>query len=77
MKPRASRWYVLSLVFQLGLSLAVPLVVGIGSGVWLDQRFNFYPRFTLLGIVVGLIVSGYTFYYELLPLITKEKKEEK
>lgn len=71
------RWYVFSLVFQLGFSLAVPLVVGIGGGVWLDRQFATAPRLTLLGIIFGIVVSGYSFYFEILPLLQdKEKRKE-
>lgn len=77
MEERSRFFYALSLVLQLGFSMALPLVVGIGGGVWLDQKFNTSPRLTLLGIVLGLIVSGYSFYYEVLPLITKDKKDKK
>jgi len=76
MEERSRFFYALSLVLQLGFSMALPLVVGVGGGVWLDQKFNTSPRLTLLGTVLGLIISGYSFYYEVLPLITEDKKEE-
>jgi F0F1-type ATP synthase assembly protein I len=77
MRERSKRWYAFSLVFQLGISLTVPLVVGIGGGVWLDRQFATSPRFTLLGVIVGLTLSGYSFYCDLLPLLQKDSKERK
>jgi len=77
MRNRSKRWYALSLVFQLGISLTLPLVVGIGGGVWLDRQLKTTPRLTLLGIIVGLVISGYSFYFEILPLLQKDNKGEK
>ena len=76
MRERSKRWYSLSLVFQLGISSTVPLVVGIGGGVWLDRQLATSPRFTLLGIGIGLVVAGYSFYWEILPLLQHKNKRK-
>ena len=68
-------WYAIGLVFQLGFSLALPLVIGIAGGAWLDKRFSTSPLFTLIGLMVGLSIAGYTFYMDMFPLIKRKKKK--
>jgi F0F1-type ATP synthase assembly protein I len=43
----------------LGCSVVVALIVCIGGGVWLDNRFGTMPVLTLLGVVLGLAAAGY------------------
>ena len=43
----------------LGCSIVAALIVCIGGGVWLDNRFGTKPVFTLLGVVLGLAAAGY------------------
>jgi len=68
-------WYAFGLVFQLGFSLALPLVIGIAGGAWLDKKFSTSPLFTLIGLMVGLSIAGYSFYMDILPLIKRNKKK--
>lgn len=67
---------LLSLVFRLGYSLIVPLIIGILGGVWLDRRFSTTPWFTLAGVILGLITSGYILYSDVLPYINKKSKKD-
>ena len=43
----------------LGCSIVAALIVCIGGGVWLDNRFGTMPVLTLLGVVLGLAAAGY------------------
>lgn len=43
----------------LGCSIVAALVLCIGGGVWLDNRFGTSPVLTLLGVAFGLVVAGY------------------
>ena len=46
----------------LGCSVVVSLIVLIGGGVLLDQRFDTEPVLTLIGVALGLVVAGYQLY---------------
>ncbi len=46
----------------LGCSVVVSLVVLIGGGVALDERFDTAPVLTLIGVALGLVVAGYQLY---------------
>jgi len=46
----------------LGLSVVASLIILIGLGVFLDQRFDKAPLFTLIGVALGLFAAGYQLY---------------
>ena len=46
----------------LGFSVVISLIVFIGVGVFLDQRYDKAPIFTLIGVAIGLIAAGYQLY---------------
>jgi F0F1-type ATP synthase assembly protein I len=50
------------LALSLGFGIAVPLALFIVGGIWLDGVLNTKPLFLLLGILLGLIDAGYTFW---------------
>ncbi len=50
----------LAIMSQLGLSIAVPLGLGILLGVWLDSQFHTNPWLTLVGIALGMVVAVVT-----------------
>ena len=52
----------LALVAQLGFSIAVPMVVFIGGGAWLDGQFRTAPWLLFVGIFLGLISAGAALY---------------
>lgn len=46
----------------LGCSIVVSLLLFIGIGVFVDQRFDVAPVFTLIGVAIGLVAAGYQLY---------------
>lgn len=46
----------------LGCAVVASLVVFIGIGVFIDQRFDLAPVFTLIGVLIGLVAAGYQLY---------------
>lgn len=47
---------------NVGYYLAVPLVVGVFGGNWLDLKFDTKPLFTLVLIILGSIAAFYNLY---------------
>ena len=47
----------------VGWSIAVPTLVGIAVGVWLDRRVDSDYSWTLVLLAVGLVVGGITAWY--------------
>ena len=78
LKEKQKKLYSLSLVYQLGISLIVPLLIGILGGIWLDNQFKTSPIFVLIGLFLGIMIAGYSLYYELLPFLKRNTpKHEK
>lgn len=43
----------------IGWSIAIPILLGIFVGKWLDGKTGTHPLFLLLGIVLGLALGLY------------------
>lgn len=56
-------WFGLGMFGLVGWAVAVPTVLGILVGLWLDQRFPGKPSWTLtllfLGVVLGCLNAWY------------------
>ncbi len=62
-------WWVLSLrIAGLGWYVAFCIVIGVVGGVWLDNRLNTLPIFTLVGVVMGSVAAFYGVYKLVQPL---------
>lgn len=46
----------------LGCSIVASLIIFIGIGVFIDQRYDLAPIFTLIGVALGLVAAGYQLY---------------
>lgn len=55
-------WTTLNLAWELGYTIAIPIVIfGLG-GAWLDKRIGSSPAFLLSGIFLSIMISGYAVY---------------
>ncbi len=52
----------IGLAAGLGFSVVISIIVFVGVGVFLDQRYDKAPIFTLTGVAIGLIAAGYQLY---------------
>ena len=67
--------YSLNLATHLGFMIAIPIVVFIALGNFLDGCFNTGPIFILLGLLLALAVSIYEIYKSILPVLDKSEKD--
>jgi len=65
-------YYSISLVGQVGWTVAVPLIVFILIGVFLDKQFGTKPAFIFAGLGLGILVSFYSLYKLLKPFMSKK-----
>ena len=66
-----------SLVFQVALSAICPILLLLGAGIWLDERYgNGHHWFVALGIIIG-IYSAYRSTYFMIRDALMDKKDEK
>ncbi len=63
-KPNPTVWGPLALMGQLGLTIAIPIVLGIFVGNYLDQFFHTTNSHIILlfGLLLGLISGIYGAY---------------
>ena len=45
------------MVGELGFIIAIPLIVTIFAGIWLDKKFNTIPLFMIVGILLAITTS--------------------
>jgi F0F1-type ATP synthase assembly protein I len=57
-KKKASFLKAVSLAWDLGYIIAIPLVVLAISGRLLDKKFDSSPVLLLTGIILAMIISG-------------------
>ncbi len=60
--PSANDWAGLVLVGQLGLTVAIPILLGIGAGLFIDSKLHSSPIATLIGLLLGLAAGVYGAY---------------
>ena len=60
--PSANDWAGLVLVGQLGLTVAIPILLGIGAGLFIDSKLRSSPIATLIGLLLGLVAGVYGAY---------------
>lgn len=69
MKKKGEMFKNLALISQLGISMMVPVFVGVGIGLFIDKHFN--TMFSVLGLILG-IIAGYRNTY----LIVKDTMDK-
>lgn len=57
-----SFWSLLALAWELGYTIALPIVILGFGGAWLDKKLGSSPAFLLGGIILALLVSGFAIY---------------
>ena len=61
--PRGQQdWRAIGAASGLGCSIVASLLLCIGGGIFLDRWLGTSPILTLLGVVLGLVLSGYLLY---------------
>lgn len=65
-------WSALSLAWELGYTIAVPIVVFALGGRWLDRKFETSPWLLLTGIFLSLIVSSWLVYFKMAKIIGRK-----
>ena len=67
--------WVLAVGSQMGLSIALPVILALAVGYWLDTRLGTLPWITLLLVLVGT-VSGPIIAYRWVTSAVRKRFEE-
>jgi F0F1-type ATP synthase assembly protein I len=68
--------YALSLAWQLGFLIAIPLAVFLWLGILADKALGTRPLFLILSLFAAIAITAYEVYHWLMPLIKKTKKND-
>ena len=69
-------FYALSIAWQLGFLIAIPITGFLILGLLGDKFFKTQPLFLIIGLLTGIIITVYDVYHLLAPLITKDKEKD-
>jgi predicted F0F1-ATPase subunit len=61
-RPDFSGWASLALLGQVGLTIVLSMLLGIGLGLFIDHQLNSAPVATLIGLLLGLAAGVYGVY---------------
>ena len=61
-KERKNTMLGLRIVGDFGASIAIPVVVFVLIGQWLDEKYQKSPLFTILAFVLAAIITGKIIY---------------
>ena len=65
-------WSAVSLAWELGYSIAIPLVGLALVGRFLDKKLGTSPWLILTGILISILVSSYLVYKKTLDIMNKQ-----
>ncbi len=61
-KDRKYYLFALRIIGDFGASIAVPVVIFVLIGQWLDDKYDKSPWFTVLAFVLAAVLSGRMIY---------------
>ena len=64
-------WSALSLAFELGYIIALPLVIAGVGGRFLDHRYGTSPLFILGGITLAVVITSVWLVFKLKDFMNK------
>ena len=68
------RGFVIAMrLLGLGWYVAIAIVLGIAGGIWLDNRMDTLPLFTLIGVLLGSVAAFYGLYRMVEPLFNEDE----
>ncbi len=65
-------WSAMSLAWEMGSSIAIPLVLSALVGRFLDKKFGTSPWLLLVGILLAIISSTYIIYKKTTDIMNKK-----
>ncbi|MGF1514664.1 MAG: AtpZ/AtpI family protein [Elainellaceae cyanobacterium] len=69
-RTRRDVWYGLGLFGMVGWSVAIPAILGIALGAWIDRRVNSQYSWTLMLLALGMLLGCWNAWY----WVTKENQ---
>lgn len=74
-KNKPNVFYTLSLGLELGFLIALPVVIFLILGIFLDKKFQSFPISLILSVILGLVFTFLDIYYIVLPFLDKRSEK--
>ncbi|MEW6407971.1 MAG: AtpZ/AtpI family protein [Patescibacteria group bacterium] len=71
-----SDFRVLKLAWELGYTIAIPIVLSALLGRFLDKKFDTSPWFLLLGIFLSIFISSFGVYKKTVAILKDLEKSQ-
>ena len=71
-----NRWAAALRLTGVGFFIAACILIGVFGGLWLDDKFDTEPLFTIGGLLVGLVIAVYGVYRMIRPLMNDRQDKE-
>jgi F0F1-type ATP synthase assembly protein I len=68
---------VLALGGELGFLIALPLIICILLGLWIDKKLNTFPWILLASVLAGMILTVVNVYKIVIPFLEKRSDNNK
>ncbi|MCD6177746.1 AtpZ/AtpI family protein [bacterium] len=72
-KERFKLFYVLSISLQLGFLIAIPIIVFLLVGIFLDEKLNTFPLFLIGSVIFSLVFVVFEIRYYFSPFLERKK----
>jgi len=63
-KSRKNMLLGFKIIGDFGAAIAVPVIIFVLIGQWLDGKYNKSPWFTILAFIISMIISGRMIYHK-------------
>jgi ATP synthase protein I len=71
-----NRWMAALRLTGVGFFIAACILIGVFGGLWLDNKFDTEPIFTIGGLLVGLAIAVFGVYRMIRPLMNDKEDGE-
>lgn len=72
-KEQKPAFFYIGYVGQVGFVIAIPIAGGTLVGGYIDAKLGTYPKITLVGLCIGLVISGFNFVAVIKEIIAGSK----
>jgi len=77
LKEVTKHLWILGLSIQAALAIALPVLLGVGMGWWLDHYLNTFPWITVILTAVGIFVGPIIVYRWVTRKVEQHLRQEK
>ena len=72
-KSKGTGYEALTLISNLGFTLAIPIVLGILIGRWIDVKLHTEMIFLIIFMILGIVAGGMGAYHQIMNITNKKK----